>query len=437
MLGVVLTVLANATTHIALPSMAQAMGVSPGAMVWVVNIYLLASVVALLPLAAVGDLYGHRRVFLWSLLLFCVATLCCSLAAHTPWPLPLLLLARGFQGLGAAGIMAVCMALLRATHPSGSLGRFIGLNGMAVAASNAAGPSLAGFIVSAFSWDGLFVVLVLPGVLALGVGLRSLPKAVVRRPGRFDAWSATLQGLAIGALVVALTPLVGHWIWPAMLFSLVMTVLFVRRESREGHPLLPLDLLRRPLFAASFAAAYACFVAQMLALVSLPFLMQSRLGLAPAAMGLAMTPWPLTVMITAPIAGMLSDRFSTVWMGSTGLLLAAAGLWGLACMETGASVIDMAWRMGLTGFGFALFTGSNTRALMAATPHDRSGAVGGMHAVSRQSGQLVGAAIAGQLLSQATVGVGAERGLLLAAGISVLAALACGFKPRGQSHHTI
>lgn len=429
-LGVVMTVLANATTYVALPSMAKSLGVDAGVTVWVINLYLLATVVALLPAAAMGDSRGHRRVFLGGLLLFSGATLLATLSARTPWPLPTLLAARTLMGLGAAGVMATCMALLRSTHPSHRMGRYIGLNGMAVAAANAAGPSVAGGVLALSNWETLLALLLMPAGLTALLGWRSLPSNPVLRDVSIDPLGTALQGAAFASLVLVLTPLAGLWRWPLCAVGLVMATVFVLRERRHGFALLPLDLLRRPLFAASFLAAYACFVAQMLAMVCLPFLLRDRLGLGPGATGLVMTPWPLAVMATAPIAGALSDRVSTAWLGSTGLLLAAAGLGLLALLSEGSTTVDVAWRMGLTGLGFALFTGSNARALMAATPVERSGAVGGMHAISRQSGQLVGAALAGMVLSPAGWEGAAGKGLALAALMSALAAIACGFKSR-------
>lgn len=428
-LGVVTTVLANATLYVALPSMARALGVDAGMTVWIINVYLLATVVALLPAAALGDSRGHRRLFLGGLCLFAVATLAAMLSVHAPWPLATLLAARGFMGLGAAGIMASCMALLRATHPPHRMGRFIGLNGMAVAAANAAGPSVAGAVLVVADWQFLLALLLWPAGIVMLAGWRALPANPVLRDTTIDPMAAVLQAVAFAALSLLFTPLAQGWRWPLCALGLLAAAVFVQRERHRGFSLLPLDLLRRPLFAASFSAAYACFVAQMLALVCLPFLIHERLGLGPGAIGAVMTPWPLCVMLMAPIAGALSDRFSTAWLGSSGLLLAAAGLALMSALPASSTPLDVAWRIGLTGVGFALFTGSNARALMAATPMERSGAVGGLHAISRQSGQMMGAAVGGAVLGASG---GAGQGLWLAAVVSVLAALACGFKLKAQ-----
>lgn len=429
MLGVSLTVLANATTSMALPLISKDLGTSASSSVWVINAYLFATAISLLPMAALGDRYGHRLVFLNGLALFAAACLGCVGAEHSPWPFATLLAARLVQGIGAAGIMAVNLALLRATHPAERLGRWIGLNGMVVAATNAAGPSLAGVIISVSSWKWLFACLMVPGVAALIVGSNSLPESQ-RGRGRFDSIGATLQAIAIGSLVLALSSPASPSTVTALVVASLTLLAFVRREGREGHPLLPLDLLRKPLFAASFAAAWASFVAQMLALVVLPFLLSSRLGLNTAAIGFAMTPWPVAVMVTAPIAGALSDRVPSSILGACGLSTAAAGLMALALLPEGAQALSVAWRMGLTGVGFAIFTGPNLRALMSATPVSRSGALGGMHAVSRQGGQLVGSAVAGMWLAGPSLNAGAGRALVMAAIVALMGGLVCLFKPK-------
>lgn len=429
MLGAALTVLASAAIGIALPTIAIELGVSPSMSTWVVNAYLFATVVSLLPLAVIGDLYGHRRVFLAGVSLFGLASLSCAVAELTPWPFATLLISRALQGLGAAGVMAVNMALLRATHPLNRLGQGIGLNGMVVAATNALGPSVAGYILSTGTWQSLFAAFVAPAAIAFFAGRASLPQTL-RGIGKFDPVSAMLQAGAVAFFILMLMGISNPNSLLALAASVGFGILFIRRELKSHDRLLPYELLKNSLFIFSFSAAGASFVAQMMALIAIPFLLNAKLGMTNSAIGLAMTPWPLAAMVIAPFAGWLSDRLSPAAMGFGGLVLAACGLLGVSLLDRGTPFLYLAIPMATIGVGFAFFTGPNVRVLMLATPSHRSGAVGGLLAVSRQTGQLIGSAIAGIWLAQQSIDVGSGHAVLTACVVAFFAAVLCLYKPK-------
>lgn len=430
-LGVCVSVLVNSMVTVVLPVLAGRFGVSAGAAVWLVNTFQLAVAVALLPVAAWGARVGHLRVYRLGLALFVLASLACALAPSFAW----LLAARLLQGLGVAGIMAMNTALLRMAYPQAHLGRGVGLNGTVVAVSAAAGPTLGGALLALASWPALFCLLAVLAGLSLLIGWQALADAP-RAPGpsRFDAVGALLQAGAIIGLVVGLSRFgqagaTGTGLAGAaglVFFALAVGTWFVRRERRRAQPLLPLDLLRQPLFALSFGASFCAFLAQMLALVTLPFYLHLA-GFGPSRIGLLMTPWPLAMAVVAPLAGALSDRWPAGLLGSVGLTLSATGLALLAGLpEAGVASMAVAWRVGLCGVGFALFTAPNIRTLVAAAPPQRSAVVGAMTALSRQLGQTFGAALAGMLLGLSAAAAGswcfaAAAGIaLVAAGLSLL-----------------
>jgi DHA2 family multidrug resistance protein-like MFS transporter len=179
---------------------------------------------------------------------------------------------------------------------------------------------------------------------------------------------------------------------PAMLVTgLVLGVILMRREWRKPAPLFPLDLLRIPIFSLSILTSITSFAAQMLAFVTMPFLLQSVLHRSVVESGLLMTPWPLAVGCTAPLAGRLADRYSAAILGGIGLAVFSAGLFALSTLGPHPSSFDIVWRMALCGAGFGLFQSPNNRAMVTASPRDRSGAAGGMLATARLLGQTTGA----------------------------------------------
>jgi MFS transporter, DHA2 family, multidrug resistance protein len=153
------------------------------------------------------------------------------------------------------------------------------------------------------------------------------------------------------------------------------------------------DLLRIPVFALSVGTSVCSFAAQMLAFVSLPFMMQDTLGLSQVQTGLLMTPWPLVIIVAAPLSGVLSDHLSAGWLGGIGLAMLTVGLLLLATLGAHPEPMQIAWRMALCGAGFGIFQSPNNRTMLASAPRERSGGASGMLGTARLTGQTVGAAL--------------------------------------------
>ena len=399
-LGITLAVLDGAIANVSLPTIARDLRASDAASIWIVNAYQLAVTISLLPLASLGERIGYRRIYIGGLALFTAASLGCSLAGS----LPALAVMRVIQGFGAAGIMSVNAALVRMIYPSSLLGRGLSINTMVVALSSALGPTVASAVLSVASWPWLFAINVPIGIAAVVGSVRALP-ANPRHDAPYDTLSALMNACVFGLLIVAVDGL-GHgerhaYVAAEMVVAGVVGVFFVKRQLSQPAPLLPVDLLRIPLFALSICTSIASFSSQMLAFVALPFWLQNTLGFSQVATGIYMTPWPLVMVVAAPLAGMLSDRYSAGTLGGIGLALFAAGLLSLSTIGPYPGTVDIVWRMALCGTGFGLFQTPNNRAIMSSAPRMRSGGAGGMLGTARLTGQTLGAAIAALILSVA------------------------------------
>ncbi|MFZ2100047.1 MAG: MFS transporter, partial [Oricola sp.] len=307
LLTITLAVLDGTIANVALPSIAADFDVSPSASIWIVNGYQLAIVVSLLPAASLGEILGYRRVYLSGIVLFTAASLACALSQS----LPQLAAARVVQGFGAAGLMSVNAAMLRYIVPKARFGAAIGVNAFFVASAATAGPVLAGFVLAWTTWPWLFAINVPLGIVAATMGWLSLPQSD-RADRRFDWISALLSATTIGLLVTTIDIAGQEARWPQVAGGIagmaIAGTLLVRRALKVAEPLLPLDLLRRPVFAMSIGTSIASFIAHTMAFVALPFAFQSIMGFAPAEVGLLMMPWPLATAVAAPLAGRLSDR---------------------------------------------------------------------------------------------------------------------------------
>ncbi|CAE6939496.1 Riboflavin transporter RibZ [Paraburkholderia nemoris] len=391
-LALTLAVLDSAIANVALPTIARNLHASAAGSIWVVNAYQLAITISLLPLASLGDRIGYRRIYLAGLILFTVASFGCALSTS----LPTLALARVVQGFGAAGVMSVNTALVRMIYPPTQLGRGVAINAMVVAISSAVGPTVASGVLAIATWPWLFAINVPIGIAAIVGGFKALPM----NPGHespYDYLSAVMNAFVFGLLIFAIDGL-GHgehirWVVAEALVAVVIGYFFVRRQLTQSAPLLPIDLLRIPVFALSIGTSVCSFCAQMLAFVSLPFLLQDTLGLSQVETGLLMTPWPAVIIIAAPIAGVLSDKISSGWLGGVGLVTMTVGLLLLATLGAHPEPMQIAWRMALCGAGFGIFQSPNNRTMLSAAPRERSGGASGMLGTARLTGQTLGAAL--------------------------------------------
>jgi MFS transporter, DHA2 family, multidrug resistance protein len=416
LLAIIMSVLDSTIVNVALPSIARDFRVEAAASIWVVNAYQMAILMALLPLASLGEIVGYRRVSQVGIIVFTAASLACALAPT----LALLSIARVLQGLGAAGIMSVNAALVRFTYPQASLGRAMGINAFVIATAAAIGPTMASAVLAVAHWRWLFGINVPIGIIATVIALRAMPESDrVSRPLNYIG--AALSAATFGLTLSGLQSLAHHEATSLALVQIGLGLMLgwalLKHERPRAAPIIPFDLLRVRIFTLSLVTSVICFTAQMSALVSLPFEIQ-RLGFSVVETGLFMTPWPLALAIAAPIAGRLSDSYPAGILGGIGLLLMASGLLLLAFFPEHGARVGFIWRMGLCGLGFGFFQAPNNRTIMASAPRPRSGAAGGMLSTARLLGQTLGAVMVA-ILFRAYTDSGAHIVLCVAAALAL------------------
>lgn len=421
--GVSLSVLDGTIANVALPTIAQELGISSADSIWIVNAYQLAIMVSLLAFSALGDTIGYRKVYIGGLAAFTVASVGCALSTS----LETLVFTRVLQGFGAAAIASVNTTLIRIIYPRAKLGRGLGINATVVAVSSVAGPTLAAAILSIAHWPWLFAVNIPMGLLALALSNRFLPPNPVKvQDRRFNWRDAAMNALTFGLLIVSIEGF-SHGIDSRILSVgiaalLVVGFFFVRSQLREKYPMLPFDLLRIPIFSVSILTSICSFVAQMLAMVALPFYLQQTCGYDDVQTGLLLTAWPAVIMVAAPMAGILMERIHAGLLGAVGLGIMTAGLLLVAFLPENPAAGDIVWRLALCGVGFGLFQSPNNSILIASAPPERSGSASGMLATARLTGQTTGAALMALLFHIAPHN-STHIALLTAAGFACVAAI--------------
>lgn len=423
-----LSSLATSSANVALPQLAETFEASFQAVQWVVLAYLLAITTLIVGVGRLADLTGRKRLLGVGILLFTGASGLCGVAPT----LGLLIAARALQGLGAAIMMALTLALVAETVPKASSGSAMGLLGTMSALGTALGPSLGGLLIAGPGWRAIFLVNVPLGVLAFHLAQRHLA-ADRRGPARgsagFDPLGTLLLALSLAAYALAMT--VGRGSFGPLNGALLVLAAggagcFVRVEASAAAPLIRLAMLRQRGLGASLAMSLLVSTVMMATLVVGPFHLSAALGLDPAQVGLALSLGPLVAALGGVPAGRLADRCGAHRILILGLAGMAAGAGALALLPSSSGVPGYLLPIVVVTAGYALFQTANNTAVMTDIDPQQRGAIAGLLNLSRNLGLISGASAMGAVFALATAasGPGTASAEAVARGMRITFALA-------------
>jgi EmrB/QacA subfamily drug resistance transporter len=400
-LSMLLSALGTSIANVGLPTLAQAFGATFQQVQWIVLAYLLAITSLIVSVGRFGDLVGRRRLLLAGIALFTLASALCG-AAPT---LALLIAARAVQGLGAAVMMALTMALISETVPKANTGSAMGLLGTMSAIGTALGPTLGGVLIAGFGWRALFFINVPLGILALALAHRHLPQDRPRAAtakARFDHVGMLLLALTLAAYALAMTTGRGSFglLNIALLLGAVTGLaLFVFAESAVASPLVPMTLFRNQALSAGFAMSALVTTVVMATLVVGPFYLRGALGLDATGVGLVMSSGPIVAALTGVPAGRVVDQFGAQRMSIVGLLGMALGCTVLPTLAAQFGVPGYIGALALITAGYALFQAANNTAVMSDIAPDQRGVISGLLNLSRNLGLVTGASVMGAVFA--------------------------------------
>ena len=399
-----LSSLGTSIANVGLPALAQAFNASFQQVQWIVIAYLLAITTLIVSAGRLGDIIGRRRLLLGGISLFTAASLLCACAPS----LGVLIAARGAQGLGAAVMMALTMALVGESVPKEKTGSAMGLLGTMSAVGTALGPSLGGLLIAGFSWRALFLVNVPLGLLTLVMAHRYLPAdrrgSTTDRPG-FDAIGTLLLTLTLAAYALAMTLGRGHFgSLNLMLLSVAVlgVSLFAFVETRVKTPLIKIEMFRDPGLSASLAMSALVSTVMMATLVVGPFYLHGALGLDAALVGFVLSVGPVAAALTGVPAGRITDRFGAQRMTLLGLIGIAAGSFILSMLPVSFGIPGYIAPMVIITVSYALFQTANNTAVMTTVRPDQRGVISGLLSLSRNLGLITGASAMGAVFALAS-----------------------------------
>jgi EmrB/QacA subfamily drug resistance transporter len=428
--GTFMSALDGSVVNTLLPVMRDALHTGVAEIEWVITIYLLVVSGVLLGFGRLGDLRGHKDVYLVGFIGFVVSSALCGLAPTAGW----LIAFRALQALAAAMLFANAPAILTKSFPPAQRGRALGLQATMTYLGLSTGPSLGGFLAEHLGWQSVFFINVPVGTLGTVMCLRHIARDRPDvRPPPFDLAGAVLFFAGLFALLLALNQ--GQaWGWSTaptlglLAGAVIVLASFIVLEDRRAHPMLDLSLFRRTAFSASAFSAMVSYVASYSILFLLPFYLIQARGLAPDRAGLVLTSQPLVMMAVAPLSGTLSDRFGSRWPSAVGMLVLTAGLFWLSRTGPRTPLATVVAALAVCGLGFGTFVAPNNSRLLGAAPAHRQGIASGVLAAARNVGMVLGVGLAGAVfttvlarLGPAAIPDAVSRGLELAGLLTLLA----------------
>ncbi|HEX9377907.1 MAG TPA: MFS transporter [Actinomycetota bacterium] len=400
--GLFMPMLDNLVVNVALPTIQDKLGSGVSGLQWIIDAYTLTFASFMLTGGALGDLYGRKRFFLTGLGVFVLGSLACGLSQS----IDQLIAFRAVQGLGAAMLLPGTLSIITATFTGKERGAAIGIWAAMSGLAIALGPLIGGWLVEHVSWQSIFFVNVPIGFVGATLAW------IVVRESRDQSRSRRLDppGLITGTsglffLVYALIE--GNdrgWtdgvILGSFALSAVLLVTFFVIESRREYPMLPLAFFRIPTFAAANVVAASVFFALFGSTFFLSLYLQNVRGFSPIGAGVRLFPFTVMILLIAPVAGRLSDRFGSRWFMTFGTLTLGTGLALALRLQPDSSYMWVILpSMVVMGAGMASTMAPMTAAVMASVPVQRAGVASAATNTSRELGGVFGIALLGAVVT--------------------------------------
>jgi EmrB/QacA subfamily drug resistance transporter len=398
-LSTFMSTLDGSIVNVALPSMAQVLGVTTANIQLVATCYLIVIAGTVLIFGRLGDTLGKTKVFTVGLGIFTLGSLLCGLTHSFVF----LILARMIQAIGAAGTMANNQGIIAETFPPNERGKALGINATAVALGSLVGPGLGGLIVGAVSWEYIFLINVPIGLITLFLCIKLLPKGRRETIGRFDNLGAALFLAAIVFLFTAMNEGLNRGftdplIVSGFLLSAVSFLAFFIVEQKRENPMIQLQIFRNTLFSLSIFCGFISFVAIFCNNIILPFYLQYVMECTPQYTGIILMIYPMILSLVAPVSGHLSDKIGSELLTFLGLVLTGTGLFLMSSLSENSTLSGMVTFIGIMSVGMGIFQSPNNSLIMSTVSRDKLGIAGSINALVRNLGMVCGIALATTLL---------------------------------------
>ncbi|MEZ4357795.1 MAG: MFS transporter [Eubacteriales bacterium] len=398
-LGTFMSALDSSVVNIAIPVIKSYFDVPLATVEWVIAAYLMVVSSILLFFGRLSDLYGQKRVYITGFAIFTIGSALCGLSKSAE----MLIALRVLQAIGAGMMFSTNSAIITQHVPAKNRGKALSVTAIAVAVALSTGPVLGGTLAGTLGWQSIFYINVPIGIIGIFLAVKFIPSDKKAPAAPLDIPGSVLIFAALFFILLPLDQLnegMNRYLVAAMLISgVILAVIFVQYEKKTKYPMLNLKLFNNRVFSASLSAALFSYMAQYIMIFLIPFYLQTVRLFTPAMSGLLYIPMPLAVLIVAPAAGYISDRFDTRFISSAGVGIMAIGLFLLSYLNVSTPIWYIIMCMIITGIGFGMFQTPNNSAIMNHVPVVNRGIASGMLATARNIGMVTGVGISGALFS--------------------------------------
>ena len=401
--GLALVAINHRAIQVALPTLTQAFHSDLSFIQWVLLVYDLCVIGLVLTLGRLGDLFGRKWIYVSGFVIFAAGSALCGAAQSSAQ----LILFRVFQGIGGAMIMANGRALVTVNSPASERGKALGITSMAFHVGYITGPTLGGFIIDAVSWRWVFFLTIPLGLACAYSGwkiLKERPASETRV--QIDFAGAGYLLLTNICFLYALNRLPHRGIYDNLVIvffavAAATLYLFIRTEQKAPTPILSVSLFRNRLFTAANLSLFFLTLTQSAVSVLIPFYLQNLMGFTPTQMGWILIGGSVVIIVLAPVAGRLSDRFGSRLLCTVGAAIMMVGQYLIGSLTLRSTIFQMIMPQILIGLGWALFNSPNQSAIMSTVPRDKVGAASGMTLTTGRIGGAMGIAISGAVMTYA------------------------------------
>ncbi len=405
-IGQIIVGLDQRAITVALPTLTTTFHAAFTTIQWTILVYDLVLIGLIITMGRLGDLFGRRRFYSLGFVIFVIASALCGLSQTASQ----LIFFRAVQALGGSMIAANGRAIVSVNLPPEERGRALGLTSTAFHIGFLLGPSLGGFLIDTIGWRWIFYINLPFSLYGAYLAWKVIPETRTKETTAIDIPGALLLLLTNGLFIYAIDqlPRVG-WNHPMFLLtfslSIIALLLLLRVEAKAKTPILILSMFRSRLFSVGIASLF--LIAGTLSAINflLPFLLQNLLGYSPSQVGWIIVADSVIIMIMAPIAGSLSDRFGSRLLCTIGCALVTVAQFFLATLDLNASLPRIVFPLVVWGVGWALFNAPNQSSILGAVSPEKIGASAGMIATTARTGGAMGVALSatlfGYLLSAA------------------------------------
>jgi len=385
---------------VGLPTMIKSLKTTFASAQWFVLAYLLVLTASITAAGRLGDMVGKKKLYLAGIAIFTIASLLCGVSNSAT----LFILFRGLQGLGAALILALSMAIATDLTPKNQLGKIMGVLSTITALGIASGPTIGGILLSTFGWQSMFLVNIPFGIMAYGLGYKYITNSTIKKRVHIDGvgiilLAITLSSYCFGMTIIEKSGFGNPFVLTLLAVTAIGLFVFIRLEKRIAYPLINVAIFKNRLISKSLVTTVLVYTVIITTVILPPFYLSNAAGYSLVEVGLIMSFGPLLTVALSIYSGKIADRYGAKNVMFYAVLTIAIGCFCMSTITPAGNIVGYLWRIGIIALGLNFFKTPNNTVVMEVAQPDQRGLLSGFLSLSRILGQITGTTVMGVIFA--------------------------------------